>query len=149
MKLSKRNLVRSFPKRKEIAKSYKDLERELSRLRKKLEIEREFLTDLNKVTEIIDGEPICIWGTETHPHYQSVDPENQRIAHIYLNAHNKKTFGLRIQEYWAKGNDHRWYGDQFCGSGWESKAEVEKAALDWVIHAKLPMMDGKGKVVLA
>lgn len=147
MKITKRKIVRASRKKDELSQEIKSLNREISKLTKRVRAKEELFIQADRVSDVIRGEPLMIWGSKRCRHLESLDPENKRAAHIYLNAHNNKTFGLRINEYWAKGNNHRWHGDKLCGTKWESYKAAEEAALAWIIDGTLPKENGTGEVV--
>ena len=65
---------------------------------------------------------------------EGIADDNYRHADVYLNAHNKTTFGGRLMIYGTgHGNE-----ELFLGSDWESKEELIKICKDFVAKAIIP-----------
>src|SRR4051794_25463564 len=102
------------------------VEREIQDLRELIKISTESLAANNKYRnqlralkdygELWQRQPITVRFAEWHKgkKYTIGGFDNNRGAEVYSSAHDGgKTFGVRIQEYWAKGSDHRWFGGKY------------------------------------
>lgn len=95
-------------------------------------LEYEILT-LERVDEIYNGVAlsICDFGGYS---INAVDYKlTPRSAHVYKNAQNKRTWGLRTYD-----NNYGRRGEKWFGANWKIKKEVMKAAKDWIVSGTVP-----------
>lgn len=112
----------------------------LKRTAKAVKIDCDLLDDLKDVI-IVDGQPVNVWSLCNSTHINAIADEHQnRSGQVYLNAHNEKTFGVRLRR---PNKVSGWERDEvFAGAYWRTKSEAMQAVYDWVFHAILPKKNG-------
>ena len=121
------------------------LEDSIELAQRKLGPLNELVEQVEKVTEVIDGEPIS-HGDFMGNFIESLDPNNDRNAHWHERADHKGWI-LSIQEYdfYSSGvYTHRWPSPLMCGNYWISESQCKEAAIQWVIHKIPPNEHGTG-----
>lgn len=139
------DLVTAFAAREAHKASYEAFEDERAALRarlKKLDEQsydrRREWEQVDDVTAIDRGVAICEHSTAESPrpsgNIHAVGDDINRAANVYLNAHNKTTFGLRLM--W-RDSPLGPYSEQFMGAGF---TQIEALALgrEWVVTGILP-----------
>lgn len=76
-----------------------------------------------------------------YPESYHVKPRNSKLnryAVLYLNQHNKTTWGVRLHKSDDSGYDaYGFHGGKFLGAGWPSAYVALKAAAFWVAHGNI------------
>lgn len=87
------------------------------------------IRELSTVDEVRDGLTLTRLGG----FIAAAGDDNTRCANIYLNAHNKKTWGLHTYTDSFGRAGERWHGADF-----PSEAAAEAVALDWIVRGQRP-----------
>ncbi len=125
--LTNRQVVSAYRNLPKLKREHKELEKEAAKLQRRLGALGEKIYYAKLVDEIVDG--IALTGN-----YNAVGDDIQRYADIYLNAHNKKTWGIHFKR-WT--DDYRVYVDGWGGAD-NTEEEVNKWAKDWIVKGILP-----------
>jgi hypothetical protein len=115
-------------------KKYASLEKSIirdKRIVRKLETYKD-----GPVNEIYKGQLLLIWESMTICDIEGIADDNFRHADIYLNAHNKTTYGGHLKIYGTG------YGSEevFLGSNWENKEDLLEICKDFLALAKMPKL---------
>ena len=137
MKVTNKQVVEDSHRLPELRRELRALEREAIRLDKQVDALAERIDKAEAVDVVFDGVAI----TEGAGYWHKVVDGYERSFHIYLNAHNQKTYGLSLS-YDAGGSGRR---ETWCGAGWATSEEAKIAGLQWLVHGTMPLFDGTGK----
>jgi hypothetical protein len=87
--------------------------------------------------EIYKGVALMIYDSGSGCNIEGIASDNYRHADVYLNAHNKTTFGGRLLIYGTgHGNE-----ELSLGSDWENDEDLLKICKDFVAKAIIPKQD--------
>lgn len=130
------DIVRAWPRRKAIAQRLKRLRAQLVKLDAEIERVEDLHRELLSTTHVIDG--VAIRFSKRKSYYggwdvdvRTVGDGRDRLARIYTNAQNKKTFGLELI---SRPPSQR----LFYGADWPSLKECEAIAIAWVARGQKP-----------
>jgi hypothetical protein len=118
----------------------KKIDRRMHQLQIDIANMRDFLLAVNSIIAWHKGEPIAnkFCNGKESVHLGSVVPQNHRTAHAYLNQHDRKSWGLCINDYDMEKLQHKWQGDLFLGCGWPSSEAALHAAMEWIACGVMP-----------
>lgn len=124
-------IVALMPARISLHKERKHIADQIKTLANRLEEIDYQLSFLDSVTEIYKKKALRIDRAKEYIDLRLVGGD--RSAHVYLNAHNHKTWGISI----TLGLGFNREGT-FLGSGWPSRRAATAAAKKWVVEGIKP-----------
>lgn len=123
------DLVRLLPSLPDLRRTLAERRRALAATVKAIDKLQDQIKELERVSEVRDGVALRVSSGAI----SAVGDEITRGAQVYLNAHNRRTYGLTTYEDAFGRRDERFHGANF------SRGEAERLAYAWVLRGEAPI----------
>jgi hypothetical protein len=128
--LTNRQVIRAFRHKEELKAEAREIQTRMKRDAKRLEFLDERIEAADKVSEVRGGIALSTYG-ELRP---VANHDVRRWGEIYLNQHNKTTWGIYFKVWLEDGGN----AEEWGGANHPSEAHVLQLLEDWVLRGKLP-----------